>query len=119
MKPLKTTRQVLTWFFVYDGLNSSRAQKLLYMTIVFITFAIIACHLAASAAFILEFVSMDLESSLYAMYQITAWTPALYMIIVALATRAKITALFSGLEDLYCASKLIFCIHFSGTYDTK
>lgn len=63
------------------------------------------CAVIASAIFFLKFVSVDLNQSLYAMFQIAAYTNVTYIYIAAFLLRHKITAVFDSLTEIYEESK--------------
>lgn len=104
MKPLPTNQQMLTWFFLLHNKNSSIWMKMGYIGFSLINFGLLLCHVIASVVFASKFVSIDLERSLYAIYQFFCWTPIIYMFLVALHSRHKITAFIDELSKIYNAS---------------
>lgn len=63
-----------------------------------------ACTVAASATFFAKFVSNDLHESLYALFQITAYSQVVCIYIIAFIMRHKIETIFEHLQNLYDAS---------------
>lgn len=63
------------------------------------------CAIAASVAFFLKFVSINLEEALYAFSLTIAFSGGLYIILIALFTRQKISSIFVNLSELYESSK--------------
>lgn len=55
----------------------------------------------ASIVFFIKFVSIDLEESLYAIFQIGASIVAVYIAIVAYFLQHKINGIFKGLTAIY------------------
>lgn len=116
MKPLATTQQVLTWLCIcpVDKI-ANKWKRLSSIGFSLTIYAVILTHVTASATFALKNYSIDLEKSLYATYQFLAWSPILYIFIVAYFTRHKITGLFSGLSEFYDTSNFI-CTFFPRSF---
>ncbi|XP_055309901.1 odorant receptor 47a-like [Sitodiplosis mosellana] len=102
MIPLKTTQRVLMWLCIvsFDNKFSMKA-KIRSIALSFAVGGMIFAQLVASATFFLKFHSTDLESSLYAVYQIFAWMPILYIFAIALLSRRKITAVLAEMTNIY------------------
>lgn len=62
---------------------------------------IIICAVIASGIFFLEYRSIDLETSLYALGQIAAYLNVLYMFVIIFLSRPKIKKIFNDLENIY------------------
>lgn len=113
MTPLKTTKRVLTWLCVYptDKLTS-KWKKMGFFMFSLICFVLNLNGLAASAAYFLKYVSDDLESALYALFQTDSLTAIAYTHILLLLSRREIIAIFENLFKIYDARNYI-CWYFS------
>ena len=107
MDPLPTTQRMLTWFYLLQDSNSTRCQKFAYITFSLFNLAFVVAHVTASLIFVWKFVAVDLERSLYAIYQFFCWSPLIYMFVAALQSRHEITALIGELTLIYNASMCI------------
>lgn len=106
MLPLPTNQRVLTWLCVRPmDADENQWKKLFYIafTITFLTIDLTG--LFSSIAFFLINISIDLEESLYALFQISAFLGLTYMCIVAFLLRYKITAFLGTLSQIYDARK--------------
>lgn len=104
--PLETTRRVLEWLCVYPSNEMvSNGTKVSYIIFSVILFILNVNGLMASAAYLLKFVSTDLESALYALFQTDALTATGYMNIVLLLSRHGFLDIFNGLNQIFVASK--------------
>lgn len=103
--PLKTTRKVLTWICVHpvDEAVSNRT-KMGYAFFSITLFIINMNGLVASAAYLLKFISTDLESALYSAFQVDTLTATAYSNIVVLVSRSKFVAIFDELDNIFGAS---------------
>lgn len=100
-----TSQKMLTWICVYPA--DETVSKFKRATYAFAyAFILISnlCVLASSVAFFLKYVSVDLEQSLYAVFQITAYGSMTYLIIVSFLLRSKIPLVFDDLAKIYEAS---------------
>lgn len=59
----------------------------------------------SSVVFFLTFISIDLELSLFALYEIFGILSMMYVFIAAFLSRHKINDIFEGLQQIYRASK--------------
>lgn len=59
---------------------------------------------AGALAYIISYVSIDLEGSLYAVFQLCAVGSVSYILIAAFFLRFRITAIFKQLTEIYDAS---------------
>lgn len=107
MDPFPTTQRMLTWYYLYQDRSSTWCQKLTYIAFSLFNITFVAAHVAASVVFATKFVSVDLERSLYAIYQFFCWSPLIYMFIAAFQSRREITALIGELSLIYDASMYI------------
>lgn len=61
-----------------------------------------------SAAYIVRFVLVDLESALYALFPTSACMGLIYMITVGILSRHKIAAMFENLYGIYDMCKPVY-----------
>lgn len=110
-KPIKEIRQILIWISVIPADNgTSKWQTIGYRICSFSIFAMLLSLTTASIFFCHKFMSIDLETSLYSMAQIAAFTAMIYTIIVTFFIRHDIEALFDGLYNICETSKMPFDI---------
>lgn len=105
MKPLGTSRKILTWFYLYPVEEGTERKKLIHFILSAVVFIFKISFLASSTAFFMKYVSTDLEESLYALFQISAFSNSTYVIAIAYISHQKITALIDRLSAIYDASK--------------
>lgn len=90
----------------HDSINGG--IKLRYIGISVLIFIFNLNGLAASIAYFLKYVSNDLESALYAMFQADTLTATAYTNIDLLLSKHEIVAIFDGLEQIFNASNNSF-----------
>lgn len=114
MEPLKTSRRLLTWLYVVPVEKSSSNWKKWACLMVGVgAYVATMSFLASSMAFFMKFVSIDLEQSLYALFQIGGFSNSAYVITLAYFSHRKIVAIFDNLSAIYNARKnLINYSHF-------
>lgn len=109
MKPLFSTKKLFIWLCACSATETdSQLNRLIY--IIFTLIAIITnmtCMLS-SAVYFVNFVFIDLEDSLYALYQFSGILGATSAIIITIAKRQEITNTFKNLEDICKESKLFY-----------
>lgn len=113
MKPLATNQRVLIWFCVCPDESSSNRQKLAH--IAFTTAVVVSiffCYIP-SIEFFVKFVSIDLKDSLYALFQVSALSYAIYTVIFVYFSRQKFIAIFENLSKIYNECKAYFDREFS------
>lgn len=118
MNPLVSNQWVLMWLCVCPASESASANK----KVAYVAFTLLFCitilsTVAANVTFVIKFISIDLEKSLYAFVYIIAFSGIIYVMIVALLYRHKINAIFVELSAIYKASKfrpipMNDCYHF-------
>lgn len=109
MQPLKTNQQVLTWLCIYPiDKSSSKQMACEYIIFSWIIFTLNLCAFVSPVQFIIKFVSTDLESCVFALFQVSATANVVYMTIIAFLLREKITAIFTGLSIIYAASENLY-----------
>lgn len=107
MEPLVTTRQVLTWLWMYsDSKTSSIWKKLGQFVSGQLCLISQLLSFAGTTAFVIKFASVDLEKSLFAFMFVSGHFNAAFSITLAMLSRHKITALFTRLSKIYQTSKL-------------
>lgn len=106
MEPLPTSRRVLTWLCIYPANETTSAQKKLVFAAysLLVILALVAADVS-SWMFYLKFVSVDLETSLMADFQIFGFAMELYIFPVMLLSRLKVKSTFESLAEIYDASK--------------
>lgn len=108
MKPLPMIQRVLTWVSVLPAHeNTSRWDKLAYLTFSATFMAVLLASGASSIAFILKHISFDIEQASYAMATSMAIFSALYMFIISYFARSKLKAMLNNLATIY-----EYCKHF-------
>lgn len=109
MNPLSLNRKILIWLCVCPRESEENSRQKIERYI-FTCTVILASILTftSSLAFFLKFVSTNLESALYASSVVIAILGALYINLIALFTRKKITLIFTNLSQLYDSSKDLF-----------
>ncbi|XP_055307926.1 odorant receptor 85c-like [Sitodiplosis mosellana] len=102
MVPLATSRLMLTWHCVCPAGDSTN-EWLKLAHVPFISLILIAqwSAVASSFAFFMKFISTDLETALYAVFQMAAFSPAVYSIFVTLLLRRDINDLLDQLSQFY------------------
>lgn len=109
MHPLPTNQRMLTWICV-SPLESRDSKWMKPFCVIFAltTFlAVLSCVLS-SVIFFSSNVSIDVEESLYALFQISAFSGVAYMAIVAFYSRKKINAFLETLTAIHDERKHIF-----------
>lgn len=106
MNPLKTNKLVLTWFCVYPA-EENESSIVTFARVLFslgIVFGMVSAFIG-SVVFFYRFILIDLESSLGALFQISAYLSTIYMIGVSAFMRRRLVAIIDELEMIYKASK--------------
>lgn len=107
MKPLATNRRILTWLCVcpFDR-DTSIVEKMFFIILTLFLFALVSSALVSSIVFFANNVSVDIESSLYALVEIAAYSGLLYMLMVVFILRKRINRFLGTLETIYDESEL-------------
>lgn len=109
MDPLVTNKKMLMWLCILPAqAQTNQNMKLLYIVTSFTLLTSCFLGLIASVAFMVKYLSTNLEDCLYALFQVSGDASALYMILIAFILRRQIAALFDQLSEIYCASKSPF-----------
>lgn len=104
MKPLQTPQKIFVLFCVYPA--DEVGWKKLACGI--FTMALIVsniCGFLSSAVFFLNYVSVDLEISLYALFTVFGFLISIYADVFVFFSRHKIYNVFTKLSDIYETSK--------------
>lgn len=108
MKPLKTTRQVLTWLCIYPPQsNTGKWQKFIYMVFSSTVFVTLLSFMLASMAFIWKFKTIDFDASMDALYPILSWIPLTNGFITMILLKHEIVAILDALSNIYDERKFI------------
>lgn len=112
INPLEINRLILIWVCAIPAdKNTSKSKRLLYALISLIIFVALLSVSLASGAFIVKFVSTDLEGSFYALAQLAAYSAMTYTIIVTFFIRDKIPSIFDNLAKVCESSKKLFYLN--------
>lgn len=102
IRPLHTTRRVLTWLCLYPAdKNTSKLTKLAYIIVSSIVFTTCLYCSASSIVYFMKYVSTDSEEALYALILCIGVLPLIIAILIAFALRHKITVIFEKLTNIY------------------
>lgn len=105
MKALPTSQKVLTWLCMCSAdASTSKMRLMCYAAFTFIVGIMGLFGLLSSLIYMIEHTSADLESSLYASFQLVAYLSMFNMIIVGITNRQRIAAIFTELSKLYTTS---------------
>lgn len=108
MKPLARTQQFLTWGCVCPPKESTpKWKKKLYITFSAIVLISELWVVSTCAFLFLSYVSIDLEASLYPLFQMFGHTVALYGFLYIISARTKIDDMFKTLKIIYDKCKLL------------
>lgn len=108
MKPLVTNRRMLTWLCLYPNEETSTNRKKIARIVFSVAnFIFVLSFFASSVAYLVEFVSIDLRHSLYALLQIFGGATVLYILVIAFHLRHKFPALRENLSQIYQECKTL------------
>lgn len=109
MKPLATTQQMLSWAGVCPNSETTN-KRMNKITIAFSSIIILSeVYVSSACAFLFsKYVSIDLEASLYALFQMSGHTVALYGFLYIIFTRRKIVDIFNKLTAIFETSNSTF-----------
>lgn len=106
MKPLEFQQQIFTWIYLCSPDEvTSVWKKIIYFILFVIVFLGNFTSGAGALAFIIKYVSVDLENSLYAVFQLCAVGSVSYIFIAAFFLRYRINDIFKQLTEIYDTSK--------------
>lgn len=107
MKPLETYQRVLRLLCACPPDEQTQLwQRMLLFASGSSVFLSILCTATSSLAFVLNFIFIDLEESLWALFQFCGLTNMLYVMIISFSFRYKIKGIFDTLSTIYDASEL-------------
>lgn len=108
MQPLQTNRRILVWLWLCsESETRNKFKKLLSISFTFIVVASITFGLISSANYLWRFLSIDLQGSLFALYQSAGFLSILYAFVVMFISRHKIDAIFDDLTQIYRDSEFL------------
>lgn len=109
MKPLAIAQQILMWLCVLP-FHSDTSSRVKVFSITFTIVAVVSqvCAFAATVAFSLKFMSIDLEQSLFANSLGVTFLSMIYIVVVLLFLRSKIPGIFEELSQIYTESKNVW-----------
>lgn len=108
MKVLVTTQRVLSWISLCSAEEpTNKWWKLVFKIFPVVLLAANVTGFAASAAFFIKFIAVDLEESLYAVYQLSGHLGMFNMIIVSIILHKEIAGIFESLQRIYNESKSV------------
>lgn len=102
MRPLVTSQNVLTWLCVFATKSN---KKYFYIAITFLVIILILSGIFTSFTYLWKYISVDLDSSLYALFQVAGYSSAFYSTVVTAYMRHEIVAIFEKLSNIYKTSK--------------
>lgn len=106
MDPLPTCRRVLTWICVLPAIQfTSKWEKGMHLSFSFVNCLCIVIVTTGSVGYFWKYVQIDLEESLYALYQVAAYIPLINGIIVTFLLRNQITSIFKNLSKIHESGK--------------
>lgn len=107
MKPLAISQWFLSWISVCPvEENMSKWKKVIFKIFPFVIIAGNLTGLTSSTIFFVRYISVDLEGSLYALFQIAGQLNMTNAIIITFAFRHRLTTMFENLAKIYTASEI-------------
>lgn len=118
MIALKTTQTILTWLCIIPADEATPEwKKSAYMIFNLGTFFGNIAFLLSVTKFLITFISVDLEGSLYALFQIAAICSGIYGMTIAFILRRKYAAMIETLSDIYDERKTLDTIQIDNQID--
>lgn len=109
MKPLVTNQWILTWFYVFPAGIAVKWSNILLSTTIFLIISLLSLIcIALNVDYFLKFLKIDLEESLFALYQIAVGLMMANAIIVIFLSRHKLVNIFKSLDEIYKISMNFF-----------
>lgn len=104
MEVFKTNKQIFTWIRILSPTEeTNRYTKIATILICIGCLVFQFVSALASVCFFVKHIQVDLESSLYALFQIAAMSSAFYITIVAFFLRHEMSKTFTKFQ-LFCES---------------
>lgn len=103
MKVLELNRKIfiLMWIIPNQNEVESPLKRFANILFSFIVLTLVLSVTLSSIAYTLKFASIDLEKTLYAVFQISAYSSQFYMMIVSFRIWSKLAKLFPKLQEIY------------------
>lgn len=106
MVPLDSLQDFLTWIFINPSdETTTKNRKIMYAAIGSVVFVFQIIGFAASLAYSMKFMSVDLEESVYCIFQIIALLTGAFSFLFSCISRRKIKVIFENLSDICNKSK--------------
>lgn len=102
MRPLETHQRIISWLGAHSlGDSAGFCETLPYYAFTFAICLMCLCALTSSFIFFGQNVTVNLEDSLYALFQIFAYLSAFDLIIVTPFLRRRFRAIFETLSEFH------------------
>lgn len=102
MEPFAMNKRVLQWHCVYPlDENSSKWMKWACVAFALCVFASNILAIVSSAVYVWKYIWIDLEGSLYALFQVAGWTSLTYGMVIAFIMRKELTATIDQSSDIF------------------
>lgn len=106
MKPLVTCQRVLTWVSVFPvEKNTTKRKRLLFKILPMLLLISNIIGVISSSLFCWKYIKIDLEGSLYALFQVAGMLGMSNIIIVSFISRKKVPKIFENLSQIYKSCK--------------
>lgn len=107
MKVLELNRKIfiLMWIIPNHKEVESPLKRFGNILFSFTVLTLVSTITLSSMTYTVKFASVDLEKTLYAVFQISAYSGQCYMMIVSFRIWPKLAKLFPALQEIYDASK--------------
>lgn len=103
VKPLGMNQRVLTWLCIHHS-SANVGRKLINIIFSIICLSFEICGTAGSIVYFMSVIAIDLNETFYALFQIVAVSGVIYMYLVALLQRKKISTFIESLNQIFAAS---------------
>lgn len=118
MIPLETHRRIWSWCCMCATDENPSIRRRIGSAI--LTFGILAVNFSvipSSAIFVMKFRSTDIESCLFALFQVFTYIGIVYTIVIEIMFRKEVAAIFITLTKIYSGSKIINVYNFTFEID--
>lgn len=113
IQPLETNKKMLTRFCLLPADEASTStMKWMRGAVAFGAISFLLAGQISFATFFLKFVSVDLETALFAIWQLSGFSTLLYMILNMFLMRSKIKSTYEMLSNIYRTSKCRLVLKF-------
>lgn len=107
MNPLKTERQILTWFCICPPAdNVGPLQKFTYAIFSVTVVVAIASLVVASAVYFRKYMAIDFEEAFDGLHPVFGWTPLVFIFFIMHLLKHRIVEVFDALSSIYSERKL-------------